>query len=261
MSSTRWVNITKHALEVLWREMGVLQTQLWEVTLKHNALCEELSTCQTKCARKRCYYSTIGVTRSTHKGHWSRKWMLKFRGRHWMLPSNIDWYEGIVSKRCWNVCEGDQTKFEPHAFCMYFGNILSYANGSKACKNASRILWRWEVPITQFDIWPKIFEMFLENLPKVANNANIDWAMHPKLNWEYFTTMSEKTREFLWPTPQPFMQNGELCLICCSPFGPKGAWILGTCQHMYHPQCLITLIVARRRCPQCKAPLHWHLYE
>jgi len=98
--------------------------------------------------------------------------------------------------------------------------------------------------------------MFLENLPKVANNANIDWAMHPKLNWEYFTTMSKKTREFLWPTPQPFMQNGELCLICCSPFGPKGAWILGTCQHMYHPQCLITLIVARRRCPQCRAPLH-----
>ncbi len=36
------------------------------------------------------------------------------------------------------------------------------------------------------------------------------------------------------------------------PFGPKGARILGTCQHMYHRQCLIILMVARRRCPQCK---------
>ncbi len=65
-----------------------------------------------------------------------------------------------------------------------------------------------------------------------------------------------KKKEILWPTPQ----NGESCLICCSPFGPKGTWILGTCQHMYHPQCLIILMVARKRCPQCRARFHWRLY-
>jgi hypothetical protein len=65
--------------------------------------------------------------------------------------------------------------------------------------------------------------MFRNNLPKMGKNASIDWAMHPELNWEYFTAMLEKTREFLWPTPQPFMQNGELCFICCSPFGLEGA--------------------------------------
>jgi hypothetical protein len=55
--------------------------------------------------------------------------------------------------------------------------------------------------------------------------------------------MLEKIRELLWPTLQPFTQIGELCLICCSPFRPKSAWILGTCQYMYHLQCLITLMV------------------
>jgi hypothetical protein len=95
----------------------------------------------------------------------------------------------------------------------------------------------------------------------MAKNVSIDWVKHPKLDWEYVTVMSKKIGELLWPTLQPFTQTKELCLICCSPFGPKGAWILSTFQHMYHPQCLITLMVAKKRCPQCRAPFHWHLYK
>jgi hypothetical protein len=37
-----------------------------------------------------------------------------------------------------------------------------------------------------------------------------------------------KNRGTLVATFQPFTQNGELCYICCSPFGLEGAWILGT---------------------------------
>jgi len=48
-SSTRQINIVEHVLEVLRGEMGVMETQLREVTLEHNALCEELASCQTKC--------------------------------------------------------------------------------------------------------------------------------------------------------------------------------------------------------------------
>jgi len=81
--------------------------------------------------------------------------MLEFRGRHWRLPSNVDWHEGTILKRCSNICENNQTKFEPHASCMYFGSISSYVNGSKACKIASKIPWRWEIPITWFDIMVK----------------------------------------------------------------------------------------------------------
>jgi hypothetical protein len=109
--------------------------------------------------------------------------------------------------------------------------------------------------------WPRISEMFLNNLPKMMNNASINWVMHPEFNWEYVMVMSKKIGELLWPTPQPFTQNGELCLICCSPFGLEGAWILGTCQHMCHPQCLIILMLARRRCSQCRAPFHRCLYK
>jgi hypothetical protein len=49
LSSTRWANIAKHALEALRGEMDIMQMQLQEVTLKLDALCEELATCQTKC--------------------------------------------------------------------------------------------------------------------------------------------------------------------------------------------------------------------
>jgi hypothetical protein len=48
----------------------------------------------------------------------------------------------------------------------------------------------------------------------------------------------------------------DLWFICCPPFGPKGGWILGICQHVYDSQCLITLMVAKKRCPQCRAPFH-----
>ncbi len=49
VSSTRWVDIAEHVLEVLRGEMGVMQMQLQEVTVECDALCEELVTCQTKC--------------------------------------------------------------------------------------------------------------------------------------------------------------------------------------------------------------------
>ncbi len=33
--------------------------------------------------------------------------------------------------------------------------------------------------------WPKKFEMFLDSLLKMQENANIEWASHAKLEWEY----------------------------------------------------------------------------
>jgi hypothetical protein len=74
--------------------------------------------------------------------------------------------------------------------------------------------------------------MLPNNLPKMQENESIDWATHPEFDWEYVTVL-EKIGELLWLALEPFTQNGELCFICCSPFGLKGAWILGICQHMY----------------------------
>jgi hypothetical protein len=91
-------------------------------------------------AKTRCYQSTTCIVKSTCKSHWGENKMPKFRGRHWTLPSNVDWYERTILKRCWSICESNQMEFEPHASCMYFGNILNYIDGGRACKNASEIL-------------------------------------------------------------------------------------------------------------------------
>jgi hypothetical protein len=48
LSSTKWVDIIEHALEVLQWEMGIMKIQLWKVTLDLNALHDKLATCQTK---------------------------------------------------------------------------------------------------------------------------------------------------------------------------------------------------------------------
>jgi len=42
-------HIAHHVLEALRGEMGLMQMQFREVTSKHNALCEILVACQTKC--------------------------------------------------------------------------------------------------------------------------------------------------------------------------------------------------------------------
>jgi hypothetical protein len=86
--------------------------------------------------------------------------------------------------------------------------------------------------------------MFLDNLPKMYEIGNINCATHFELDWEYITTMVEKIRELLWPIVQPFMQNGELCFICCSPFGPKGTWLLSTI-----PSAMFNTLMMARICP------------
>jgi len=116
---------------------------VWRIGYMPNKVC---------WAGTKCCHSTIGTTRGIRRGHSSRKKMFEFHGKHWTPPSNVDWYEGTISKRCWSICEGNQTKFKPYASCTYFGSILSYIDGGEARKNASGIPWRWEVLITRFDI-------------------------------------------------------------------------------------------------------------
>ena len=57
------------------------------------------------------------------------------------------------------------------------------------------------------------------------------------------------------------MFDGTTCCICYNAFSLEGGFCLGTCEHMYHPICLITHIVIRRHCCQCKASFHEQLYE
>jgi hypothetical protein len=65
----------------------------------------------------------------------------------------------------------------------------------------------------------------------------------------------------LWPNPAKFVLDKTECAMCMNGFGPKGGFYLGMCEHIYHPMCLISLMLARRHCALYKAPFHQRLYE
>jgi hypothetical protein len=71
----------------------------------------------------------------------------------------------------------------PRIFEMFLDNLRKMqenaSNGSRVCKNAKKIPWRWAHDLTS---WPQIFEMFLDNLRKMQENASIDWVTHLKLD-------------------------------------------------------------------------------
>jgi hypothetical protein len=50
---------------------------------------------------------------------------------------------------------------------MYFGCISSYIDGGEAHMNPCGIPQRWEISMTWFDIWLRIFEMFPKSLSKM----------------------------------------------------------------------------------------------
>ncbi len=104
--------------------------------------------------------------------------------------------------------------------------------------------------------------MFHEDLPKQGNmNNNIDCPNHPQLEWEYkLTQPTHGPSGLFWPMLQAFTYDGTTCPIRLNSYGPGGGWVLGTCSHMYHPQCIIPCMVQCRHCLLCWAPFHSRLY-
>jgi hypothetical protein len=111
--------------------------------------------------------------------------------------------------------------------------------------------------------WALLEDMFPNNMCMVElpQKEVIDWS---KNGWDHENQMSshieEKKRMLLWPKPAPFVLDHTKCPICLEQFGPEGGWALGSCAHVYHPQCLITQCLIRRRCVICSTPFHDRLY-
>jgi hypothetical protein len=113
--------------------------------------------------------------------------------------------------------------------------------------------------------WAHIDEMFPSELP-MRDGRSIDWA---RLGWNHAEAMSshalrpsgDVAARKLWPTPATFTQNGDDCSVCLNPFGPEGAYALGTCRCLYHPMCLLGGLLTRRFCAKCRAPFHERLYD
>jgi hypothetical protein len=118
--------------------------------------------------------------------------------------------------------------------------------------------------------WAHTDELFpwIETPMKKINNelSIIDWE---KLGWDYEHSMSahnlrgDPTVESvkLWPRPSKFVLDRTECAMCMNGFGPEGGFHLGSCEHIYHPMCLISFMVVRRRCALCKVPFHERLYK
>jgi hypothetical protein len=91
------------------------------------------------------------------------------------------------------------------------------------------------------------------------NVAEIDHQWKRDQQWGMGKTKA--LREALtWPVPHDMTSDGSKCIVCFNPFGPEGCYQLGTCKHGFHPCCLIPLMIRRRACPICTAPLHPRLY-
>ena len=116
--------------------------------------------------------------------------------------------------------------------------------------------------------WAHTDELYPTDIPTMrkGSNTRIDWA---KLDFDYEHAMSchdlrmdpmNPSRK-LWQNPAPFVVDGIECGICQNEFGPEGAWALGSCAHMFHPVCLLSVAVLRRFCPICRAPFHKRLYD
>jgi hypothetical protein len=116
--------------------------------------------------------------------------------------------------------------------------------------------------------WANADDMFPSGMPMQSTNSSlIDWA---KLDFDHANATSchdlqmkpEVKCRKLWPNPQPWVLDGSKdCMVCLNPFGPEGGWALGSCPHMFHPMCLINILLVRRFCQMCKSPFHERLYE
>lgn len=87
---------------IAWGEVGA-QCFVW--IIRHVANNDWRSRTQSGLQRR-------NISGSRNKGKWGGKGMLEFHGGHQTLPSNFDWYEATISKRCWNVCQGGPTNFK-----------------------------------------------------------------------------------------------------------------------------------------------------
>jgi hypothetical protein len=135
-------------------------------------------------------------------------------------------------KKCWSVCEGDQTKFEPHAFCIYFGNILSYIVRGGAHKNANQIV---ELGGLDHMIWhhgPRYLKCFLTIYPdggeckhKLSDKS---WA---RLGICHY--LIKKIGELFWPTSHAKWKTMHYLLLPiwirrCMDFGHLPTHVLST---------------------------------
>ena len=104
--------------------------------------------------------------------------------------------------------------------------------------------------------WISPDDMFPWDDPPITRNMSghtiLDWR---QLGWDFENATSShllanplQAAQKLWAARAKFVFDGTTCCICHNAFGPEGGYCLGTCEHMYHPICLIAHMLTRQRC-------------
>lgn len=66
------------------------------------------------------------------------------------------------------------------------------------------------------------------------------------LGFGWATTISSRivrpptTLALFWPCVHVWIYDESVCGMCCRPWGPKGLWIIGSYDHIIHPNCLLS---------------------
>jgi hypothetical protein len=128
---------------------------------------------------------------------------------------------------------------------------------------------RRDFGLTSWAHTDELFPWTLDETPMKEINKGFSIINWGKLGWDYEHSISAHNLRGdpstpsvkLWPRPSKFVLDGTECAVYMNGFGPERGFYLGSCEHIYHPMCLISFMVVCRRCALCKTPFHERLYE
>jgi len=123
------------------------------------------------------------------------------------------------------------------------------------------------VPPAPITCWGDGSAMFERLFQQNNGNANIvKWEFEVQEGWLPYRRLSShliaSEKKFVYQGAMAkWMETDAWCQVCFNPFGPEGAFQLGTCGHVFHVGCIQQSALHSILCPLCPAPLPRRFYE
>src|SRR5450759_4737966 len=119
-------------------------------------------------------------------------------------------------------------------------------------------------PITCWGDGSAMFERLFHKNPGHAKP--VKWEFEVQEGWLPYRSLSShlirSEKQFVYPGQMAkWMESECWCQVCFDPFGPEGAFQLGSCSHVFHVGCIQHSALHRMDCPLCQAPLPRRFYE
>ena len=127
---------------------------------------------------------------------------------------------------------------------------------------------QWPHHQFSFTSWPSVDFMFHYGfLANEQHESSIDWNTWPIDEVQWATMVSScivkppTTLALSWPCFPVWIKAGGFCGLRTKPWGLEGVWIIGSCGHMVHPNCLLSHMMQTCCYHLCKVPFHRMLCE